>query len=166
MWLTLKFHKAQSQTQMSTLSMAQSNYEGKLWRRVNKKKTTTKNVFYWLFEDHLIFRCFRKSCNLIRFGEININNFFNGKHIFKWRKVDFCLSVPLIIVLWKSKSIRNIRGLFCTIGLLIFGHENNFHTSSWLISNQRPKYAPMLVALVLNKIISSHQYIAFYIMKV
>lgn len=38
MWLTLKFHKAQSQTQMSTLSMAQSNYEGKLWTRVNKKK--------------------------------------------------------------------------------------------------------------------------------
>lgn len=30
MWLTLKFHKAQSQTQMSTLSMAQSNYEGEI----------------------------------------------------------------------------------------------------------------------------------------
>lgn len=42
MWLTLKFHKAQSQTQMSTLSMAQSNYEGKLWRRVNKKKKKLK----------------------------------------------------------------------------------------------------------------------------
>lgn len=42
MWLTLKFDKAQSQTQMSTLSMAQSNYEGKLWRWVNKKKQQLK----------------------------------------------------------------------------------------------------------------------------
>lgn len=42
MWLTLKFHKAQSQTQMSTLSMAQSNYEGKLWRGVNKKNKQLK----------------------------------------------------------------------------------------------------------------------------
>lgn len=45
MWLTLKFHRAQSQTQMSTLSMAQSNYEGKLWRRVNKKNKKKLKMF-------------------------------------------------------------------------------------------------------------------------